>query len=102
MRRLLLLYMGVCLGCAAFAGPGTPCRKHEQCAGLPRGYCARAEICTRECTESEPCPESSACSAQGNRSVCLPKCEGNTDCLKGFSCAGGVCVVTAPLEPSPD
>ena len=88
------------MGCGAFAAPGRPCTKHEDCAGLKNGYCARAEICTRECGgPSVACPENSTCSLQGARSVCLPNCEGDGDCLKGFSCISSVCQLTNPMEP---
>jgi len=92
---LLLFYAG----CGAFAVPGRACRKHEECDGLERGYCARVEICTRECSDTLPCPENSACSVQGPRSVCLPKCEDDSGCFSTFVCRAGVCQVKAPFEP---
>lgn len=100
MRWLTLLCLGL-LGCGSFAVPGTACRKHEECAGLKHGYCARAEICTRECSDTLSCPEKSTCSLQGRRSVCLPNCESDANCLKGFACRSSVCVLSAPLEPPP-
>lgn len=101
MRWLTLLTLGL-LGCGAFATPGRACSKHEDCDGLPRGYCARAEICTRECSETDPCPDlASVCSPQGVRTVCLPICASDPDCPKGFTCSSNVCVVKAPLEPPP-
>lgn len=98
MRWLALVMLGF-LGCGAFARPGTPCRKHEDCKGLPAGYCAKVEICTRECGETDPCTEGSTCSQQGKRSVCLPTCEVDQDCLRGFVCSQSVCQFAAPLEP---
>jgi hypothetical protein len=89
------------LGCGAFAAPGRPCQKHEECDGLENGYCARAEICTRECSETAPCPESSTCSNQGRRSVCLPTCDSEDDCLPNFSCYQNVCSLKNPLDPPP-
>ena len=97
MRWLLLLSMGWCeavaFACQALA---------ESTSSAPgsQGYCAQA-ICTRECSDTDTCPDNSTCSTQGKRSVCLPKCETDSDCLKGFGCSGNVCVVQAPLEPSP-
>ena len=100
MRWLALTWLALgSLGCSIFAGPGLPCRKHEDCSGLKDGYCSRAEICTRECTQNIPCPTTATCSAQGKRNVCLPKCEVDTDCLKTFACSTSVCVLRAPLEP---
>lgn len=100
MKRLGLAWLGLSLlGCSIFAGPGLPCRKHEDCSGLKDGYCSKAEICTRECSENIPCPGNSACSAQGKRNVCLPKCEVDADCLKSFACSMSVCVLRAPLDP---
>jgi hypothetical protein len=96
---LLMLFVSLASGCGAFAIPGRACRKHEECKGLERGYCARAEICTRECSDTQPCPDNASCSLQVSRSVCLPKCEVDTDCLKGFQCLDSVCQLTAPLEP---
>lgn len=101
MRALLVLLALGLAGCGAFAAPGRPCTKHEQCSGLLRGYCSRAEICTRECNEKDTCPDHSSCSQQGARAVCLPTCETNSDCLSNFSCSGSVCVLTAPLDPPP-
>lgn len=101
MRRLgLLLTLGL-LGCGAFAAPGDPCTKHEQCDGLKNGYCAKAEICTRECSEADPCPENSTCSVQGRRSVCLRACDAESDCLTGFTCYQNVCVLVQPLDMPP-
>jgi hypothetical protein len=100
MRWLAWLTLGF-LGCGAFALPGRPCTKHEDCSGLARGYCSKVEICTRECSDTDPCPEGSTCSNQGVRTVCLPPCETDPDCLKGFVCRASVCVAKAPLEPPP-
>lgn len=97
---LALLTLGM-LGCGAFAAPGRACRKQEECAGLKNGYCSKAEICTRECSESDPCPESATCSQQGARAVCLPTCSQDSQCLSNFVCYGNVCVLAAPLEPPP-
>jgi hypothetical protein len=99
MKRFTLLLLLGFVGCGSFAIPGRACRKHEECKGLERGYCAKAEICTRECSEAQPCPDNSTCSLQVSRSVCLPKCEVDTDCLTGFQCLDSVCQVKAPLEP---
>lgn len=100
MRWLAWMLLGL-LGCGAFAGPGRACRKHEECNDLERGYCSRAELCTRECSETDTCPENSTCSTQGRRSVCLPSCESDADCLSNFACSSGVCVVKNPLDPPP-
>ena len=82
------------LSCGIFAAPGRPCTKHEDCSGLKNGYCSRAEICTRECSETNTCPDGTTCSKQGTRSVCLPSCDGDTPCAnKGFTCAVDVCVL---------
>jgi hypothetical protein len=85
-------------GCGAFAVPGRSCSLHEDCKGLERGYCARAEICTRECQDSLPCPDNAACSQQGSRSVCLPRCENDQGCFDNFTCRDGVCQLRAPLS----
>lgn len=86
-------------GCGAFAVPGRACRKHEECSGLKDGYCSRAEICTRICSDAVPCPDNSSCRAMGKRSVCLPTCTDDAGCFKGFACLDGVCQLKAPLEP---
>lgn len=99
MRALAAWWVLGLLGCGAFALPGRACQKHEDCGGLPRGYCSRAEICTRECSETDACPDNSTCSLQGARSVCLPKCEGDGECLAGFGCVASVCVLRNPMEP---
>lgn len=87
------------LGCGAFAVPGRACRQHEDCAGLKDGYCSRAEICTKECSDTDPCPDNSLCKDMGRRAVCLPKCENDDGCFAGFTCFDGVCQVKAPLAP---
>ena len=98
MRVLTFVLLGF-LGCGAFAQPGRACRKHEDCSGLERGYCARVEICTRECSEKDTCPMNSTCTTFGKRSVCLPTCERDTGCLKGFVCSENTCQYAAPLDP---
>jgi hypothetical protein len=89
------------LSCGLIAWPGKACRKHEECDGLPDGYCSRAEICTRECSESKACPEKSTCTTVGRRTVCLPSCDSEDDCLSNFTCSNNVCQVEAPLDPPP-
>ena len=101
MRWLGLLLLSGLLGCGAIAWPGKACRHHEDCQGLPRGYCSRAEICTRECSDTDVCPENNTCSTQGARRVCLPTCDSDTQCLTGFVCYGNTCVLNAPLDPPP-
>lgn len=101
MRALLLLFLVALAGCGAFAKPGTACSKHDDCAGLDEGYCSRAEICVRECPSSGSCPDQSACVATPARSVCLPTCERDDDCLDNFRCTGGTCQLAQPLDPPP-
>ncbi len=100
MRWRIALLLCVC-GCSPTAVPGLSCEKHEECKGLADGYCARAEICTRDCSQDNFCPEHSSCSVQGKRSVCLPQCHVDEDCLSIFQCVFEVCVVKAPLAPLP-
>ncbi len=101
MKRALLLLVLSSSGCGLIAWPGKACRTHDECAGLQDGYCARAEICTRQCRSQGDCPENSVCSDLGKRSVCLPTCENNEGCAPGLTCQGQVCKVTAPMEPPP-
>ena len=107
MRPLALLAVAaLALGLAGCPStPHTACRSHDDCRSLTDGYCARAEICTRECTDPADCPAGSACVDQGRRKVCLGTCAVDGDCLTGFSCQqrgdAGVCRVTLPLEPPP-
>jgi hypothetical protein len=93
------LALALLSGCGSFAVPGRACQKHEECGGLERGYCARAEICTRECSEGFPCPDNARCSQQSNRAVCLPTCDNDQGCFKGFTCRDGVCQVTNLFAP---
>ena len=97
--RALWLGLLVFAGCGIFAAPGAPCRKHEECAGLKDGYCARSEICTKECSDTSPCPDNSRCFATSKRSVCLPTCMETADCQKTFTCIDGLCQVTSHLAP---
>lgn len=100
MRRAALLLLSLWgLGCPAPGAPGQPCRKHEECDPLPQGYCARAEICTRECRADFPCPEGSVCVADRRRSACLPACSKDDECPGGFSCREGACRVSDVLAP---
>lgn len=103
MRALFVLLMLGFMGCGLIAWPGRSCRKHEDCQGLKDGYCSKVEICTRECSDTNPCPENSTCTtAQGKRSVCLPTCDSDDDCgLANFVCYQNVCQVVSPLEPPP-
>jgi hypothetical protein len=106
MKWLALLLGVLCLSCGGSARPGDACRHHGDCSSLPEGYCARAEICTRECDDARPCPEGSACVWGGGRQVCLPSCTADTDCRKGFACdvgsAAPVCRLVNPLAPPAD
>jgi hypothetical protein len=101
VKRLFALLLLAALGCPAPGAPGTRCRTHEDCKPLPQGYCARAEICTRECSEATPCPEGSRCVAQPQRSVCLQACDGDAACPAGFTCRDGACHVTDVFAPPP-
>jgi hypothetical protein len=98
MKRLVLLAF-VFAGCGLVAYPGKPCQKHEECSGLKSGYCARAEICTKECGATSDCPDKSVCAFDvGPRHVCLPECTKDGDCPSGFQCGDGYCVMTQPLS----
>lgn len=100
MRAWLVALLWVS-GCGLFAAPGQPCRKHEECSGLTEGYCSRAEICTKECSDTVTCPENTTCSVQGTRRVCLPSCASDGDCFKGFVCLEAVCQLASPFTPPP-
>lgn len=107
MKRLVLFFSSLVLaGCPLFAAPGTPCTKHQECDAIPDGYCARAEICTRECSAVNPCPDDDAftkyiCSPQGARQVCLERCEVDADCDARFVCRESACVLAAPFAAPP-
>jgi hypothetical protein len=107
MRRRIvfgafLLALGLVLG-GCPATPGATCRTHDECHSMTDGYCSRAEVCTRICQDSAACPSNSACVNEGRRRVCLPMCESDDDCVKGFSCRqreeASVCELTQPLDP---
>ncbi len=102
MRAMLLAFASlVMLGCGSTT-TGVACRKHDDCKGLKDGYCARAEICTRECSAANPCDPNTSCVLVG-RQVCLPSCVDDSACLKGFSCQAvgdqKVCLLTNPFDP---
>jgi len=100
MRRLACALGALLLACPAAVTPGTLCRSNDDCRSLKDGWCAKVEICTRDCA-STPCPDGSTCVTQGPRQVCLPNCAVNDDCLAGFQCAqkngGWVCERVDPL-----
>lgn len=105
MKRLLLLAALVALSCGGSAVPGDSCKSHADCGSLKDGYCARAEICTRECDDATPCPDGSSCVWGGGRRVCLPVCAKDDECPKGFLCdvasEAPVCRMANPLAPPP-
>lgn len=108
MSRWLGLALALCTSCAAEVGKY--CATHDDCNGLKDGYCARVEICTRECVidsgaKQDQCPAGSNCVQDVRRAVCLPQCTSDHDCQKGFGCVGGdagVCLYLDALnEPPP-
>ncbi len=103
---LLAALLSACPG----AQPGDRCRSHDECAGLADGYCARAEVCTRECVPGgtapkEACPKASACVPGVRRATCLALCLADADCAPGHVCRdlpeGRVCVLLDPLAAPP-
>lgn len=90
------------LGCPAT--PGVTCTTHEDCKSLKEGYCARAEICTRECSGPGTCDEGSGCFNAGRRQVCLPTCLDDAGCPARFACRPGgeglVCQLDSMFEPA--
>lgn len=87
-------------GCDGTKLVGEPCRKHEDCGALAHAYCARAEVCTRECSEAVPCPAGAVCSQEGARAVCLLACTDDAACpAPGFGCREGRCRLLQPLAP---
>lgn len=104
MRRALLLVLAVAsFGCPN-APTGTRCRQHSECRHLPEAYCSRAELCTRVC-DAAACPEGYLCSDEPRRKVCIPTCEGDSNCFEGFRCVAGaggkVCRLADPLKELP-
>lgn len=103
MKRLLVLLLLTGAACPG-APTGTRCTQHQDCRGMPEGYCARAEVCTRVC-EAAPCPEGYRCATEGRRSVCLAACETDMNCFEGFVCRptaeGAVCRLAEPLKQLP-
>lgn len=67
------------------AAIGNACKSHAECKSIPDGYCARAEVCTRVCSPTTPCPSGSACSFE-ERMVCLATCDVDANCSSGFTC----------------
>lgn len=108
MRRLAA---ALALLAACGAPVGKYCKTHDDCAGLVDGYCARVEICTRQCvpgsaSTKDQCPAGSACVQEGARAVCLASCAADAQCEKNFACQarpeGQVCrYLDALVEPPP-
>ncbi len=94
---MLIVFLAACPGTTT---PGTLCRNDGDCKSLENGWCAKVEICTRDCA-SVACPDGSTCVFQGARQVCLPSCASGDDCLAGFACVekteGLVCERADPL-----
>ena len=108
MRRLAAA-LGLLAACTAPVGKY--CLSHDDCAGLQDGYCARVEICTRQCVPGsasikDQCPTGSLCIQEGARAICLPRCGADSNCETNFACQtlpeGQVCrYVDALIEPAP-
>jgi MYXO-CTERM domain-containing protein len=70
---------------------GDPCVDRGDCAS---GLCARAELCTRRCSEgSNPCPAGYDCLEAGDVSICWPT-DGafGAECTEDDDCTDGRCV----------
>lgn len=85
LRRAMIVALALA-GCNGSITPGGRCATHSDCASIKDGYCARAQICTRDCTDGGSCEGKSKCIDVGVRSVCLATCDSDTDCLTEFSC----------------
>ena len=100
MKWLLLLLLAACPP----PPTGTRCKQHSDCRSLGEGYCARAEICTRDC-EAAGCPDGYLCSPEPKRKVCIPSCESDANCFEGFVCVpspiGKLCRLADPLKQLP-
>ncbi len=94
----------VLAGVLASCGPsiGSRCRVIDDCQGIENGYCARAQVCTRRCSEAQVCPNGSACVVADGSRVCLKSCKATRDCNVDEQCrtldGAQVCMVTDPLK----
>src|SRR4051812_30220523 len=106
MTRSMLL-LALLMLCECKAQVGVACFKDSECsADIDGGYCAKVEICTRQCgLQGDDCPRGSHCSPMGARSICLHSCRTDRDCNVdyGFICRGdpAVCVYAEPLAVPP-
>ncbi len=103
MKRALVACL-LLIGCSEIVLPGKLCRSDDDCKSLKNGWCAKVEICTRDC-QTVPCPTGSTCVTEGPRRVCLASCTTTDDCLPNFTCTekpeGNVCELANPFGPPP-
>lgn len=78
---------------------GDRCDSDTACDEVDGGYCAKVQVCTRDCTADAWCPQGSVCRTYGPRQVCLRTCSGDGDCHPDEACTAGACVVKDPFKP---
>gem|GEM_PF-3274150 len=72
---------------AGGGGPGTsgaPCKAASQCQ-TSAGFSCTLGVCSRACSDTQPCGNNEVCGELGGKKRCLSLCDGDT-CAAGSAC----------------